>query len=828
MKNKLVSIIAVLAVTVSAAVPCVPVYAKNNSSILDAQLMQQTEVEFPKTEGEYVYGTKLSDIPLVGGNGNGTFAWENGETVPNVSDKEYAVLFTPADNNETPFTENVAVTIIQAEPTVGENPVIEGLMAGNSVSDGTINIKMSGVDGAEIDGIFSFENEEQTVTAGKNDIAVIFKPNDDNYKEHKFTVSVTVGDDTQDKEIPEYEIPKNLTAEYGKTLADIELPDGFEFESAAETKVGNVGINEFNVKYIPKDTDKYKIVEGIKVEITVTKAAGKVPETKTDIEVDYKVGMTAKEITLAENWAWEKGDTVLEKGKNVLTAVYTPTDTDNFEYNSEDLKVQITIKAVSSDEDDEIVFPETEGKYEYGTKLKDIELVGGKGDGTFEWQKEDTVPNVDNDGYYVVFIPDGKDEYTERKNVEVKIKPIDATLETKPRASAIYVKDKLEESEISGGDIIGIDDEPVKGKYSWVDEDEKFTKSGKYTRDAIFKPTSENYNEIEISLSVTVKSSSSSSSSGGGGSSSGIIVNKTGITNSIHTITATATVGGTVTPLGVSSVGNGKDLTYFINPDGGYIISTIMVDNKLVSNTSSYKFEKVTKDHTIDITFEKIAQTPTVSDEPELNKDSHIAYISGYEDGSFGAEREVTRAETAVILSRLLKNPITEQTVYLSSFSDIPSGKWYSNYIGFIESKGIINGYEDGTFRPDDIITRAEYVAVMARLEKLTGGNVTDFTDVKGHWAEKYISGAVDKGWISGYEDGTFNPDKGITRAEFVKLTNTVLARNEVGEYSYDGLDVKKFTDVDEGHWAYSQIIEAANSHEFEVSNGSEHWSKLK
>ena len=154
---------------------------------------------------------------------------------------------------------------------------------------------------------------------------------------------------------------------------------------------------------------------------------------------------------------------------------------------------------------------------------------------------------------------------------------------------------------------------------------------------------------------------------------------------------------------------------------------------------------------------------------------------------------------------------------------------WYNTAVSTMANMGIVGGYPDGSFGPDNSITRAEFAAIAARFEQY--GNTTDasFTDIYGHWAMKEISIAANNGWVLGYEDGTFRPDQKITRAEAITTVNRVLQR--VPENTSDLLDdmIKWQDNMDTSKWYYIMIQEATNSHSYERKpNGYKHWSELR
>lgn len=211
----------------------------------------------------------------------------------------------------------------------------------------------------------------------------------------------------------------------------------------------------------------------------------------------------------------------------------------------------------------------------------------------------------------------------------------------------------------------------------------------------------------------------------------------------------------------------------------------------------------------------------------ELNRRDHTAFLVGYAEGTFGPERNMTRAEVTTMFARLLTEQIEADKTYSSTFNDVAKNCWAANYIGYMQQFGIVTGYTDGSFRPNAPVTRAEFAAIASRFEKLTQGSKS-FTDVPDtHWAVKYINFAATRGWVTGYADGTFKPEHSITRAEVAAVTCRLLERSADQTYirSHIG-ELRTFTDVPDTHWAYWYAMEAANGHDYTKSGGSENWSR--
>lgn len=214
----------------------------------------------------------------------------------------------------------------------------------------------------------------------------------------------------------------------------------------------------------------------------------------------------------------------------------------------------------------------------------------------------------------------------------------------------------------------------------------------------------------------------------------------------------------------------------------------------------------------------------------KLNADDHFAYVIGYPDGGVHPHATITRAETATVFFRLLTEKTRKDNLTkYHSFRDVPQGAWYNAAVATMAKLKIITGYPDGTFQPDAPVTRAEFAAIAARFDEKSARTTASFRDIYGHWAERYISHSAELGWIRGYTDNTFRPDQSITRAEAMALINRVLNRNPE---SKDDLlrSMNIFNDnLDTAKWYYLDVQEAANSHDFiRKANGYEMWKKLR
>lgn len=221
----------------------------------------------------------------------------------------------------------------------------------------------------------------------------------------------------------------------------------------------------------------------------------------------------------------------------------------------------------------------------------------------------------------------------------------------------------------------------------------------------------------------------------------------------------------------------------------------------------------------------EIADEPTpLAPYPGLEREDHIQYLQGYQDKTVRPDNNISRAEAAAIFFRLIKDT-GKNNVQNNKFSDVDSSAWYAQAVNYLANNSILEGYEDGTFWPEQPVTRAEFAAIASRFDNLTESGSNIFYDVTAdHWAAKYIGSAYAKGWIKGYADESFKPENFISRAEVVTIINTVLNRKI--ELVDIPADASQYNDLSSLHWAYCDIIEASSEHKYtRGANGSEIWN---
>lgn len=292
---------------------------------------------------------------------------------------------------------------------------------------------------------------------------------------------------------------------------------------------------------------------------------------------------------------------------------------------------------------------------------------------------------------------------------------------------------------------------------------------------------------------------------------------------------------------------NDKDDDYTLKyvTNGGKVISSETKSRSWVKDyedlptptRSGYRFEgwyydtrltdKVTDDVKVNRTVVTLYARWSSSETPGmLNDEDHFAYVQGYSDGNVHPYGLISRAETTTIFFRLLTDEVRDDNLLTSNtYTDVTNDYWANTAISTMTGLGIVQGRSATTFDPKAPITRAQFAAICARFDTgVTSGSRT-FSDISGHWAEKYIERAAELGWIQGFADGNFRPDTYITRAQAMTMINRVL--NRTPEDEEDLLEgMKVWPDCNPGDWFYLAVQEATNSHDYK-DRGGEVWTKL-
>lgn len=363
----------------------------------------------------------------------------------------------------------------------------------------------------------------------------------------------------------------------------------------------------------------------------------------------------------------------------------------------------------------------------------------------------------------------------------------------------------------------------------------KNTKVGKYymgltTND--FAVTSTNYTNINVIvvdgwLEITPITQTATVTITGNHNS----VKYNGREQSVTGFTYTAPEGVTVTlNAGSKAEAKGTDKgTYYmgLTKDDFTVTSDIYKEFKIVVNDGYLEITRSGGHHP--------RPKPTVEIEDDdalgLNTTDHFAYVVGYGNGEVRPQNNITRAEVATIFFRLLTDDVRDENLTKTNrYSDVTRADWYKTAVSTLSSMSIITGYPDGTFRPNAAITRAEFAAIAARFDSNGDKTTAKFSDIATHWAKDEISIAYNNGWINGYPNGTFGPQRDITRAETMTLVNRVLNRQPETEDDLLPNMVTWTDNADKNAWYYLAVQEATNSHyyKFKTNSKYEKWTELR
>ena len=209
-----------------------------------------------------------------------------------------------------------------------------------------------------------------------------------------------------------------------------------------------------------------------------------------------------------------------------------------------------------------------------------------------------------------------------------------------------------------------------------------------------------------------------------------------------------------------------------------------------------------------------------------LNTDDHIQYLFGYPEGTFGPENNMTRAEVAQMFYNLL---LDQDVTITKTFDDVPANAWYAKAVNTLASLGVVSGVGNGDFEPERSITRAEFTSIAMKFAEGKNGGTNIFSDVKStDWFYRAVVNSTQYGWIHGYGDGTFRPNNPITRVEVTAIVNNMLGREADVDFVTEHYDeLNHFSDLAVSHWGYYHIVEATNDHDYTKPSSGENWTEL-
>ena len=700
---------------------------------------------------------------------------------------EYPVIITVTDQHGQP---QQGVTVI----TLGDADYIE-----KGVTDmfGKITLPTA-KDGftddtgkVRIDGMYVFVNDEN----GAIENAFV-KLNDDD------TVSVTLPDGTS----IDYanRITVTVTDKDGNPLKDISVTVSDTVENSLTDKTdenGKATVPPTNIDVT--DFNGYGEVDGYIVIVKNAVGAIEKAHIKHNAEIKNEDGS----VKSAENISVELPEGVkFDYASRIIVTVSNKADNTAVK----DMSVIVSEKAIEG----------TETKSLTGITDKDGVIIlppasEGVTDKDGKTDISETIPGKDTDG-------DGKED-TEESKTEYNITVED----TKGKIENAYIKIKDGKITVTLPDthtLTTLNQTTV----TVLDKVNKGVANVSVTVTDKNKTTATKSTDTNGKITVPVKSTGGGSSSGGGGgrggSSGGSYIN-----SNTTNITVTDKNGKKVS-VSKSTDKDGK-ITLTL-PNGANLTGDNYYTIKATDNKGNAKAEisivlKDKKNNTANGTTDKNGMLILPASE-------HKAYIFGYADGTFRPDNNMSRAEAAAIFARLISEQKGEKISGKSNFNDVSKSEWYSDYIGYLSKYGIIKGYADNTFRPNDNVSRAEFVAMTVRFNSLfndvkKGSYTVKYTDVaSNYWAYSDVAYAKHAGWLNGYADGTFKGDNAITRAEVVTVVNKATGRIADEGYINKNLSLlNKFTDLKNNlHWAFYAIAEASNTHLANTHDNSETWVK--
>ncbi|MBS6832978.1 MAG: S-layer homology domain-containing protein, partial [Clostridiales bacterium] len=606
--------------------------------------------------------------------------------------------------------------------------------------------------------------------------------------ENRISVVVT---DSEDKPVKGMTVVISETAAEGEAKAAVDVTDE---NGRATVPPTNIDVTDFNgygevdgyiviVKNAVEAIEKAHITHNseVKNEDGSVKSAENISvELPENIKFDY-----ANRITISVS---KKADNTAVKGMTVVTSEFVIEGTETK-----------SLTGITDKDGIIILPPASEGITDKDGKTDISETIPGKdtdGDGKEDTEESKTIYNI------LVEDTKGKIEnaYIEIKDGKITVTLPDGKTLTTSNQTTVTVLDK---------------DNKAVANVSVTVTDKNKTTATKST-------------DTNGKITVPVKSTGGGSSSGGGGGRGGSSGGSY-ISSNITNITVTDKNGKNVS-VSKSTDKDGK-ITLTL-PNGANLTN----DNYYTIKTSDSK-GNAKADVSIILKDRKNNSANGTTDKNGmliLPASEHKAYIFGYNDGTFRPDNNMSRAEAAAIFARLISEQKGEKISGKSNFNDVSKNEWYSDYIGYLSKYGIIKGYSNSTFRPDDNVSRAEFVAMTVRFNSLfndvkKGSYTVKYTDVAtNYWAYSDVAYAKHAGWLNGYADGTFKGDNAITRAEVVTVVNRATGRKADESYITKNVSVlNKFTDIrNNSMWYYADVMEAANTHLANSANNTETWVK--
>ena len=711
-------------------------------------------------------------------------------TLPDETSIDYAnrITVTVTDKDGNP-QKDISVTVSDTvEKSLTDKTDENGKMVvpplSEDITDSEGKAKVNGYNVLITDETKPIENA--FVTIGEGQINVMLPDGVMIDIDNRITATIT---DSEDKPVKDMTVVISETAAEGEAKAAVDVTDE---NGKATVPPTNIDVTDFN---------GYGEVDGYIVTVKNTVGAIEKAHIKHNAEIKNEDGS----VKSAENISVELPEGVkFDYANRIIVTVSNKADNTAVK----DMSVIVSEKA----------FEGTETKSLTGVTDKDGVIIlppsnEGVTDKDGKTDISETIPGKDTDG-------DGKED-TEESKTEYNITVED----TKGKIENAYIEIKDGKITVTLPDTHTLTTSN-QTTVTVLDKDNKGVANVSVTVTDKNKTTATKSTDTNGKITVPVKSTGGGSSSGGGrGGSSGGSYISSNITN----ITITDKNGKNVS-VSKSTDKDGK-ITLTL-PNGANLTN----DNYYTIKTSDSK-GNAKADVAIILKDKKNNSANGTTDKNGmliLPASEHKAYIFGYNDGTFRPDNNMSRAEAAAIFARLISEQKGEKISGKSNFNDVSKNEWYSDYIGYLSKYGIIKGYSNSTFRPNDNVSRAEFVAMTVRFNSLfndvkKGSYTVKYTDVAtNYWAYSDVAYAKHAGWLNGYADGTFKGDNAITRAEVVTVVNKATDRIADEGYINKNLSsLNKFTDLkNNSHWAFYAIAESANTHIGVTNSDNETWVK--
>lgn len=741
----------------------------------------------------WTYGETANEPQAAARYGTAVFSYsdnENGaytENVPQNAGTYWVKATVPGTENYAEISAKKEFSIAKAMPQAVNFPTAGTIIYGDALSAATLT-------GGSGDGTFAWTNGNIIPTVINDGYEVTFTPNDAENFDYTGAVFTQTVEITVNKATPSYDVPADVTAVYGDTLADVTLPTRWTWADNTQ-HVGSVGNHTFKAAFTPADTNNYNLVTDVDISVAVNKRPVNIIWSSTE---NFVYDGTEKTIS-AEIENLVSGDTanltldgiVKATEKGSYTATVTAVDNSNYTLEGgTNLEKNWSISETENKWTQELTIT----GWAYGEAANAPQATSKFGTVVFSYSESENGEYTENipqnaGTYWVMAAVPGTISYAElsakKEFVIAKANPV---IEEAPEATRVRRDYELSNSTLSGGIVKGVNDTVLEGLFAWKDGTEVMNETGEFTKTVVFTPVDGNYAPVETEITVTVYRPS------GGGT-----------TTTRYTVTFDTQGGSKISS---STVTRNTVVKEPAEPTkNGYVFSGWFTDKEC---TEEYDFTaKVTKNITLYAKWTEDKKEPSEPTDPTKPTDptepekwenpftdvkeddwfyhavqyaSENGLFSGVTETAFAPDEAITRGMLVTVLWRMENKPVVN---YLMTFADIDGNAYYAEAVRWAASNGIVKGYSDTEFAPDKLVSREEIAAIMQRYVDFKGMDTTakadlsKFTDhaAVSEWAKGNVQWAVGSGLISGEDNNRIDPLGSATRAETAAILQRFLEK---------------------------------------------------